>query len=101
MESRRRGNLPAYTLAGQSGASSEEVVERGEKLFANACAICHSGEERMRRGDSTTPSLLTLFSDQALRRIIITGRPDLGMPSFADEEWPRRWFSTADVAGDQ
>jgi hypothetical protein len=25
------------------------------------------------------------MSDQMLRRIIITGRPDLGMPSFADD----------------
>jgi mono/diheme cytochrome c family protein len=78
------GELPGYTLVDQSGASSEEAIERGEKLFANACATCHSGEEDA-PGRLDSPSLLTLFSDQALRRIIITGRPDLGMPDFADE----------------
>ena len=31
------------------------------------------------------PAMLTLFSDQALRRIVITGRPDLGMPNFSDD----------------
>ena len=77
------GELPAYSLTGQSGASSEEAIERGKKLFANACATCHSGEEDA-PGRLDSPALLTLFSDQALRRIIITGRPDLGMPSFAD-----------------
>ncbi len=29
------------------------------------------------------PDFLALASDQMLRRIIITGRPDLGMPDFA------------------
>ena len=29
------------------------------------------------------PAFLALISDQALRRIVITGRPDLGMPDYA------------------
>jgi cytochrome c oxidase cbb3-type subunit 3/ubiquinol-cytochrome c reductase cytochrome c subunit len=29
-------------------------------------------------------AFLALISDQALRRIIITGRPDLGMPNYAE-----------------
>ena len=32
------------------------------------------------------PAFLALISDQALRRIIITGRPDLGMPNFAEHD---------------
>jgi len=31
-------------------------------------------------------AFLSLISDQALRRYVITGRPDLGMPNYADGE---------------
>ena len=31
------------------------------------------------------PAMLTLISNQALRRIVITGRDDLGMPNFSDD----------------
>ena len=31
------------------------------------------------------PAFLALISDQELRRIIISGRPDLGMPSYAEK----------------
>ena len=34
------------------------------------------------------PDFLALVSDQALRRIIITGRPDLGMPNYRRGRWP-------------
>jgi hypothetical protein len=33
-------------------------------------------------GALNDPAFLALISDQALRRLIITGRPDLGMPPF-------------------
>ena len=32
------------------------------------------------------PAFLALISDQASRRIIITGRPDLGMPNYAETD---------------
>ncbi len=35
---------------------------------------------------SADPDFLDLISDQALRRIIITGRPDLGMPTYHDKD---------------
>ena len=31
-------------------------------------------------------AFLTLMSDQALRRIVITGRPDLGMPDYRHQD---------------
>ena len=37
-------------------------------------------------GRINSPAFLALMSDQALRRIIITGRHDLGMPNFAEKE---------------
>jgi mono/diheme cytochrome c family protein len=81
-------DMPGYVLAAQK-PPSEEALKRGEALFASNCATCHSTDEQSddeaTPGRLDNPALLTLFSDQALRRIIITGRPDLGMPNFADE----------------
>jgi mono/diheme cytochrome c family protein len=58
----------------------------GEKIYAVACAECH-GEHGEGAEDTAGPVndsvFLTLSSDQELRRYIITGRPDLGMPDFA------------------
>ena len=60
---------------------------QGEKVFAAACATCH-GEQGEgidgAAGAVNNPALLSLVSDTLLRRIIITGRPDLEMPDFAD-----------------
>ncbi len=57
---------------------------RGETAFARACAMCHGP-----RGEGPSPEsrindlvFLALISDQALRRFVITGRPDFGMPNF-------------------
>ena len=43
-----------------------------------------NGEGGENGGEINDPAFLALISDQALRRIIITGRPDLGMPTYAD-----------------
>jgi cytochrome c oxidase cbb3-type subunit 3 len=79
-------DLPEYATQ-VSASPSAESVARGEKLFAQACAGCHKSGD-----DGDTPpgrlnnrSLLSLLSNQVLRRIIITGRPDLGMPSYQDK----------------
>lgn len=55
---------------------------RGRRVFARACAACHGeqGQGGALAGAIDSPDFLRLFSDQVLRRIIITGRPDLGMP---------------------
>ena len=42
------------------------------------------GEKRI--GAINDPAFLALISDQALRRYAITGRPDLGMPDYADKD---------------
>jgi cytochrome c oxidase cbb3-type subunit III len=63
-------------------------VERGAKLFAKACASCH-GENGLGvtkdehvRNRINDRAFLSLISDQALRRIVITGRADLKMPGY-------------------
>jgi mono/diheme cytochrome c family protein len=65
-------------------------VERGKDVFMRACAVCHgeTGEGMEKEGQLMNrindPAFLALISDQALRRIVITGRPDLGMPNYAE-----------------
>ncbi|HEV3082450.1 MAG TPA: c-type cytochrome [Gemmataceae bacterium] len=83
-------SLPSYLLpAEMNGACCDDTqLERGKKVFTEACAGCHGshgqggvkGHEHA--GANSDPAFLALISDQALRRIIITGRPDLGMPTF-------------------
>ena len=68
------------------GAGDEK---RGEKLFAQACAACHGqgGKGGEEAGALRDRDFLALISDQALRRIIITGRRDLGMPDYTDTDY--------------
>ena len=62
---------------------------RRAKVFADACAACHGDQGQGGKRDDgvavtiNDPAFLALISDQALRRIAITGRPDLGMPDYA------------------
>jgi mono/diheme cytochrome c family protein len=80
-------SLPPYLSAEAKSARTRA----GEQVFARACAGCHGhggknakpkkdGERRV--GAVTDQAFLALISDQALRRLAITGRPDLGMPAF-------------------
>jgi cytochrome c oxidase cbb3-type subunit 3/ubiquinol-cytochrome c reductase cytochrome c subunit len=63
-----------------------------------ACAVCHGeqGEGIEKEGRIVhrinDPAFLALISDQALRRFIITGRPDLGMPNYAGKRPDERAF---------
>jgi cytochrome c oxidase cbb3-type subunit 3 len=63
-------------------------AERGRAIFAKACAGCHGeqGKGGPHAGAIHDPALLSLMSDRAIRRIIITGRSDLGMPGFGDND---------------
>jgi cytochrome c oxidase cbb3-type subunit 3 len=73
-------DMPPYSV-GDIGTGN---VENGKKVFARACAHCHGANgEGGKKGAVVDPAYLALTSDQALRRIIITGRPDLGMPDYA------------------
>jgi cytochrome c oxidase cbb3-type subunit 3 len=79
--------LPPYrTGDGRGKGPSTENIAAGEKIFARACAECHGekGEGMDGVGALADPAFLGLLSNQALRRLIITGRPDLGMPDFAE-----------------
>lgn len=74
------GILPPYLVAAGN-------LESGKGVFEKACASCHGTEgEGGMVGAINDRAFLSLISDQALRRIVITGRPDLGMPNYADKE---------------
>ena len=52
--------------------------DRGRQTYEARCADCHkSGGQEI-----ATPVYLSLVSDQALRSIIIAGRPDIGQPDW-------------------
>ncbi len=76
------GSVPPYLApAGTSSAKKDE----GARVFARACACCHGDNGQGTKEDAgrlNDPAFLALISDQELRRIVITGRPDLGMPDY-------------------
>ena len=79
-------DVPPY-LAAEAGVAADATA--GQAVFARACAVCHgeqgegSGDEAM-AGALRDAAFLRLASDQMLRRVAITGRPDLGMPNFRE-----------------
>jgi cytochrome c oxidase cbb3-type subunit III len=59
----------------QNGAGDSA---HGRQIYAARCASCHQAP----RQDITSPEYLALVGDQALRSIIIAGRPDIGQPDW-------------------
>jgi cytochrome c oxidase cbb3-type subunit 3/ubiquinol-cytochrome c reductase cytochrome c subunit len=79
------GSLPAYLGPAAGGGNKDE----GARVFARACAGCHGSQGQGDKDSRPLPggainneAFLALISDQALRRTIITGRSDLGMPAY-------------------
>jgi cytochrome c oxidase cbb3-type subunit 3 len=84
-DSSTQGPLPDYlTPAGTSDVHSLANREMALQVFALVCGNCHGerGEGGKQAGALRDTAFLSLISDQALRRIVITGRSDLGMPDF-------------------
>lgn len=78
-------NAPPYLAAERDRAAESKSNESNRAaLFAKACAECHGehGEGTEIAGAINNANFLALASDPMLRRIIITGRPDLGMPDY-------------------
>ncbi|MCE9607287.1 MAG: c-type cytochrome [Planctomycetia bacterium] len=79
--------LPPYrSPLAEAGITKKGDPVRGAQLFAKACAECHGADGKDVDLTIHDPDFLTLLSDQVLRRIVITGRSDLGMPSYAGTE---------------
>jgi putative heme-binding domain-containing protein len=59
-------------------------VEAGSRLYAAQCAPCHGTNGDMIDGvDFRHRQFKTVVTDQDLARVLATGRPAAGMPSFA------------------
>ena len=68
---------PAYLQPATGGDP-----QQGRKDYITYCMSCHEQPQ-----DSiTNTSFLALISDQALRTIIIAGRPDLGQPDWRNDK---------------
>ena len=60
----------------------------GAQVYTTYCASCHgvAGQAgKSKAGSITEPAFLALVSDQALRTIVIAGRPDIGQPDWRND----------------
>jgi mono/diheme cytochrome c family protein len=57
---------------------------QGEAVYSTFCASCHGSGPGggPKAGSVTVPAYLSLISDQGLRTLVITGRPDFGAPDW-------------------
>jgi cytochrome c oxidase cbb3-type subunit 3 len=71
-------NPPGYA------AKSAGYSQRGQAAYKTYCESCHGADGRGGPKGSaiTNDSFLALISDQGLRTVIITGRPELGAPDW-------------------
>jgi mono/diheme cytochrome c family protein len=80
-------SVPPYLLADPKSISAlPGDAERGARIFEGACSNCHGENGTSEDNPIHDAAFLALISDQALRRIIITGRPDLGMPNYRETD---------------
>lgn len=56
-------------------------AHRGQVAYQSHCLSCHQSTNQ----NITSPVYLTLVGDQALRTIIIAGRPDIGQPDWSHD----------------
>lgn len=63
----------------QAGRNQASNVPRGRQTYQARCAGCHQGPPRQQ---VTSPIYLSLVSDDAIRAIIIAGRPDIHQPDW-------------------
>jgi mono/diheme cytochrome c family protein len=71
-------NPPSYTPKSPADAA------RGAQTYKNYCESCHgpNGRGGTKGSSITDDSFLALISDQGLRTVVITGRPELGAPDW-------------------
>lgn len=66
---------------------------RGKTSFQAFCASCHKASKQ----EITSPDYLALMNDQAIRSIMIAGRPDIGQPNWRTDK-PGTPMSGQDVS---
>ena len=86
------------TAAPSYAAKSAGDAQRGEVAYKTYCEGCHGPGGGGRNASAIThDSFLALISDQELRTIVITGRPELGAPDWRGNV-PGRPMSDQDIA---
>ena len=72
-------NPPSYA------ANAAGNTDHGQLVFGTYCASCHGsdGGGTQKGSGITNDSFLALVSNQELRTIVITGRPELGAPDWS------------------
>ncbi|MGA7523324.1 MAG: cytochrome c [Acidobacteriaceae bacterium] len=74
------------TLAGVTPPPLQQPAggnaQHGQQLYQAHCAMCHSGHQRQ---ELTSSVYLSLVSDDAIRSIVVAGRPDIGQPDWRDD----------------
>ena len=93
-----RGEVPRPTLRGRP------AIRHGAEVYATYCSACHGPDGREEQGSSIVDgSYLALVSDQNLRTVVITGRPELGAPDWRNNvpgsPCPRGDFRCCRLAG--
>ena len=59
------------------------MIETGARLYAGQCSACHGvNGDQINGVDLRAGKFLTVRSDEDLARVLATGRPAAGMPSF-------------------
>ena len=88
----RNVELPPYS------SQAPGDPKRGGAVFAAYCASCHGNGGRGGKASSIVDgSYLGLVSDQGLRTVVITGRPELGAPDWRGDV-PGKPMSAEDVS---
>jgi mono/diheme cytochrome c family protein len=79
----RKGILDGTNPPSYAPKTSGDAA-RGEIVFGTYCASCHgsAGQGGSKGSAISNDSFLALVSDQGLRTIVITGRPDLRAPDW-------------------
>jgi mono/diheme cytochrome c family protein len=79
----QQGILDAATAPSYAPKSKGDP-QRGEVAYKAYCESCHGpgGSGGSKGSAVTNDSFLALVSDQGLRTIVITGRPELGAPDW-------------------
>lgn len=79
------GAETAATRLGVATPADPASVERGATTFGSSCAFCHGGDARGAQGPDLTRSLFVLndVDGKVLGEFLQVGRPETGMPSFA------------------
>jgi mono/diheme cytochrome c family protein len=79
-----RGNTREFL--GLGPAPDAAAAERGEKLYVPSCGFCHGDKARGAEGPNLVRSDVVLHDEKGelIGDLIAKGRPDKGMPAFAN-----------------